>query len=648
MYYTPTNFCYIFRDIIFNNNLLTDNSHEPFSCETVSSDFEMLDQSSAQPSTSGYSITLPPSLRCPTPNQGESSIDIKRRGPKRKHFEELHRSSRFDRAKKMRENFSQTELVNALLPETKQKIADGEASNLKDMSNEERQDRGLAAFLEMRGTKSTYEKIRCVVKPKNKSSKSCSLPSYKLIVKAKNRCCPNFIVTNAGCSVEPQDIVDLNTKRLFEDFEGIKSGETYQLVHKYGMDSASGMSLFHQKSDSEIDEGTILTNAFVPLILREISINTIIWKNPKMNSSRLCRPLDFEHTKETTEKILEKFNYYESKLKNLNPTMIRGAEIQHQFFCTMLDGKAVNAITNTKSTECHICGATYAQIQDISNFGNFTPKEHNLRFGMPILHSKLKVLENIMNVAFKLRHHTEKMEIDNMDNKSAEDKTKKAERRLLFKETLKLYKENLLKELYKQTGLQISRLIQGKGTTNSGNVSRSFFKKYTVISQITGIDEQFLKKLYIILICTSTSRYTLNSSTFNPFAKEVYMEYLEKYGSVHKMCPTLHKLLRHAGEISDYFKLPISIFSEETIEVCHQIVRNARKWFSFKSSREITNRDIMRRFLIEGDPKISKLRGYQKDQLDLPSECYPLLLGKYLTIHKINTNLIKNSLNRVH
>lgn len=95
-------------------------------------------------------------------------------GPKPKPYEKLGRSARFEKSKKMREIYSQAELVDALLPETKKRLAASEHLETVELIKEDKQDRGLATFLEMRGTKGTYENIRKVVKA---DSKNCALPS---------------------------------------------------------------------------------------------------------------------------------------------------------------------------------------------------------------------------------------------------------------------------------------------------------------------------------------------------------------------------------------------------------------------------------------------------------------------------------------
>lgn len=55
------------------------------------------------------------------------------------------------------------------------------------------------------------------------------------------------------------------------------------------------------------------------------------------------------------------------------------------------------------------------------------------------------------------------------------------------------------------------------------------------------------------------------------------------------MSPTLHKVLCHAGQLSEYFDVALGIFSEENIESCHKIIRNAKKGFCRKCNTILTN-----------------------------------------------------------
>lgn len=181
-----------------------------------------------------------------------------------------------------------------------------------------------------------------------------------------------------------------------------------------------------------------------------------------------------------------------------------------------------------------------------------------------------------------------------------------------------------MKEIYEETGLRIDLVIQGKGTSNTGNVARSFsfFFKYRTMSRITGIEEDLLKNIYILFICISNTRFKISKESFTPSSSKVHDKCFDLYGSVH------NKLLFHAGEVAEYFDCPIGALADENIECSHTIVNNCRTFFSRKIIRCATNTDIMTRFLSESDPKISGIRRIEPTKLTIPPECLLLLIGK--------------------
>uniref|UniRef100_T1GDC2 Uncharacterized protein n=1 Tax=Megaselia scalaris TaxID=36166 RepID=T1GDC2_MEGSC len=293
------------------------------------------------------------------------------------------------------------------------------------------------------------------------------LPSYKKITEAKNRACPPIVSSEQGCWVEIQTMLDETTARLFQSL----SPGSYELIWKMGMDSTSGLNSFHQKSNEEINESTLLTISLVPLVL-EYMTKQIMWFNPVCGSTRFCRPLEISYTKETKPTIKEKYDFYQSKIKELSSTVIKDSHIKHKIFWTMLDGKCVNCITNVDDKSCSTCGSPISHIQDTNR--SFIPVDDNLKFGIPILHSKLNTLRNILEVAYKLPFSDDYRKMQWLKK---EAKTK------LLKDLDEKVKDN------KNRGsnwFKVDKIVQGKGTSNTGNVARKFFSQYEKISEITG------------------------------------------------------------------------------------------------------------------------------------------------------------------
>lgn len=566
-----------------------------------------------QPSTSTNAIS--PSFSAPSPvlresdsSSQDSSQRRRKRGPIPKPFPELCKTSKYLRAAEIRAKYSQEEIINALTVESK-KIIFLELLNVRNDS-EESGDNALALFLNINGTKRTYQNLRNFIK-----NTADILPPYNIIKEAKNRCCPNFECKDQGAYIDQQVLIDKTVSRLFE--QKTLSDSTYNMLWKIELDSTSGITIRHEKLNNDLYENSILTVAVVPLMLEDQD-KEIIWSNPTMCSTRMCRPLEIEFSKETVDKIKEKYHSYESKI--VTCTTIGSSEISHKFFWTMLDGKGINAICGNASTACNICGASYKELQTKKTF---KVKEDNIKFGITILHVKINVLRNILELSYKLKFKEDLLSLKNIENKD-----EKKEQKMKIDEKIKINKKEILDQVNKEIGLQIDKVLLGKGTSNTGNVARKFFKNFEKMSKITGVDEGFLKNVYIAILCISSLNYTVRSAEFKKFGEELLNKYLSEYGEIQGISPTFHKLLIHTADAADFFKLPLGILSEENLEHGHQISKKSKSFFSRKVSRSTMAHDIMVRYLIETDPKISGLRGQTtKDNKELPPECLELLEG---------------------
>lgn len=69
----------------------------------------------------------------------------------------------------------------------------------------------------------------------------------------------------------------------------------------------------------------------------------------------------------------------------------------------MVDGKAINAITDTKSTQtCNICGATPKDMNNLKQLRKKENKTENYKFGLSTLHCWIRCLECLLHIAYKL------------------------------------------------------------------------------------------------------------------------------------------------------------------------------------------------------------------------------------------------------
>lgn len=79
--------------------------------------------------------------------------------------------------------------------------------------------------------------------------------------------------------------------------------------------------------------------------------------------------------------------------------------IHFSLFLTLIDGKVLNVITNTKSTQaCPICHATPKQFNDLSNRSRstFIPEPKSLQYGLSPLHAWIRFFECCLHISYRL------------------------------------------------------------------------------------------------------------------------------------------------------------------------------------------------------------------------------------------------------
>lgn len=236
---------------------------------------------------------------------------------------------------------------------------------------------------------------------------------------------------------------------------------------------------------------------------------------------------------------------------------------------------------------CYICGNTS------KNFNNLNiEKEINndaLKFGLSILHARIRLFEHIIHLAYKLP-------IKKWQARTNED-------RMIVRDT-KLRIQHLFKE---QMGLLVDIPKAGFGNTNDGNTSRRFFADPDTSSRITGIDVNIIKRFKIILEAIS-SGHSINVEEFEEYTTDTAKLYVQLYGW-HPMSPTLHKILIHGATVISHAIVPIgNKLSEEAAEARNKHFGLYRQNFSRKCSREACNNDVLKRLLLSSDPFLSSIR----------------------------------------
>ena len=127
------------------------------------------------------------------------------------------------------------------------------------------------------------------------------------------------------------------------------------------------------------------------------------------NGSKLCRPLKIEFAKETPEISVKEKQVFDEEISKLNPFTfdLNGSKftIIYDFEFTMLDGKAINALTDTKSTStCNVCNAKPSEITNLNLVRAKPVSLEYLKYGISILHCYIRTFEFILHISYKLKN----------------------------------------------------------------------------------------------------------------------------------------------------------------------------------------------------------------------------------------------------
>ena len=456
----------------------------------------------------------------------------------------------------------------------------------KPPSTDVSSDDALALIIDSKLSKSAYQNIRNL----QKKVDTKFLPSYERVLEAKARCYPDkMICTEISAEVPLQSILDHTALRILtlqEDVIKTLSPEivrNQKLIIKWGCDGSSGQSEYKQKFlNSESSDASIFLTSLVPLQLTASShssktCETIIWKNPRPSSPRYCRPIHLQFKSETAELARAEEKNITDQIKALTPfnTVVDGKDIRisYELILSMVYGKVVNALTDTASTlRCHICNSTSKDFNDIERMIAKEVDVSKLCYGISSLHAWIRFFEFFLHLGYKLG-------IKKWQARSEEDKN-----------IVKTRKQAIQKEFKTSMGLKVDCPKQGFGSSNDGNTARRFFAESTSSARILGVDEEILRKCYVILQVIA-SGFSVNVEKFREYCICVARRIVHLYPWY--MMPTaVHKILIHGYMIIEWAPLPIGELSEEAQESRNKDIKAFRERFARKFSREKNLQDV--------------------------------------------------------
>lgn len=177
------------------------------------------------------------------------------------------------------------------------KIIRGDFSNIMKYSPEE----ALALVVDLKLTKYQYDLLHSQAKERYADI----YPPYKKVFDPKKDCYPSIEsvdVKEVGANIELQSLLDHTVNRIIQTCK-MSEIETIDddliATYKWGFDGASGQSLYKQVYQCDIENPTDESIVMISLIPLQIASSTkVLWKNDHPSSTRLCRPIRFDFTKE--------------------------------------------------------------------------------------------------------------------------------------------------------------------------------------------------------------------------------------------------------------------------------------------------------------------------------------------------------------
>lgn len=449
-------------------------------------------------------------------------------------------------------------------------------------------EKALGLFLSLKLTKWQYVTLR---ETAMREGAKDIYPSYYKVQKSKLLCYPpeaTITVTDNSAKITLQGLLDKTAQRILESLPEVTNEKCLTMICKWGFDGASNQSRYKQSMSGDQDDSSVFMTTLVPLkITRE---DDPIWINPRPCSSSYCRPVQFIFTKESKFVVTEHQKQMEDEINALRPVDCGTNVVNHKLMMTMIDGKICTYLSDAKSSSsCYLCLAKPSNMNDLDSVKKRPVSVDLYKFGLSTLHARINTMECLLHIAYRLDLKKWAVRGDN-------DKA-------VFQARKKVIQDRCKAEL----NLLIDIVKQGSGTTNDGNTARRFFEFPEKTAAITGLDEQLIRRLAVILQAV-TSGQDIDTVKFKTYAFQTAARYVELYNWYY-MPATVHKLLIHGADIiASNAIIPIGGLSEEASESRNKDFRRFREHNSRKKSRISSNRDILNMLLLSSDPVISATR----------------------------------------
>ncbi len=127
-----------------------------------------------------------------------------------------------------------------------------------------------------------------------------------------------------------------------------------------------------------------------------------------------------------------------------------------------------------------------------------------------------------------------------------------------------------------------------------------------MLAEATKVDPDVIEDIYTILVALSCTQDIcpdkLKVVCYNLFTKLTNRYYW------HKIPQAIHKMIFHSHQVIRYNNLPLGCYSEEAQEASNKLLKSYREHYTRKSSRLITNYDLIVKLLVNSDPIITNMQ----------------------------------------
>jgi len=412
-------------------------------------------------------------------------------------------------------------------------------------------------------------------------------PNIRKVRKYCNEIYPNSVAISTTEREVKITLSELftNTVRGLMEILGIKNDEDarYKVIFKWGFDSCR-IKEYRLKTVGDYEKQThCMITVIVPLMVKKISEESdeIIWRNPAPNSPNFCRPISHIYAKETPQLSREIYDDFNLQAEFLGTLRIHKSLFDHQFILSMLDGKCLSAIGNiTNTRECQICTRKHPHLDKPGE--KFRDMEDRVASCLPALHMKLRMLEFILQIGFK-------MERRNYNALKTSYKARKVEKELELQKKLKIF-VNIVNPY-------------GGGNSNTGNTARKFFRHHEEVANILGFDPRLMKDIYILILAYEHSDIIIREKV-EILCGSIETRFKQLYPWVH-WNPTFHKMIFHPNVLLTDTPIALGELAEEALEANHKFVKNSLETKSRKTSRLDTVGDTFRRALLRSYPTVA-------------------------------------------